>query len=143
MSAFEKFKSVIAAEGKPDEIILVHYPDASAFARTWPGEDFDHHARERATIVAWCRDQGIKVIDAPPPTAQSTPGFAGASHRAEMVGLSHALSEEKALRYRLGIKLGGATGKNTNAYIGYAVIALTPPEARVVRHGSIGQADEP
>ena len=121
MTALEKakrrIKSLIAENGRPQEIALTVYRDEEQFHLHHPGEDFGDHLRQRAQLVAWLKAKQILVTDSPVqaeiPTAP-----------AELA--RQAVPFRGGDPYRLGAYMGHTNPRDKSSLmtIGWSVIAL-------------------
>lgn len=123
MSAFQKAIALLelqrSATGRwPDEVRLVKYRDAVAFARHHPGDAFAEHQKERASLVTWCEARGIVVVD-------TRPRGRSARDRAEAAAQPP---------YRLGVDIHGSSGgpnmsgQRAVGALGWFMVRLAPSD---------------
>ncbi|WP_315833875.1 hypothetical protein [Bradyrhizobium prioriisuperbiae] len=118
MTAFRKFTATIerlAAEngGWPCSVSLTLYRSADRFHRSFPGDDYQDHIRQREMVVAWCTERKIEVIDVRPADLDRPEDRAIAAARPP---------------YRIGLELWSDPGGGEMG-VGWTVVSLAKIES--------------
>lgn len=114
-----RIAAMIAARGAPRAVALTLYGGAEQYALHHPGEDYAEHLAQRAALVAWLGEHGIKIEDAAVTAREPT----STADLAEAAGRSK-WRLEKGAPYRLGLSLAGATRDNPGAKLGWMTLLL-------------------